>query len=394
MAGLTSTGFTALTLEEIKALIEADQRAAASIGPQVDQSTDSALGQLNGIFAEKLAQAWEGLSAVYSGLDPAVNVGAVQDHVAAMSGTSRIPASAPRTVHTLDLDAGTYAVGTLIIRPTGTTANAANAEEVVASGGTEAGVIFEGVAAGVTAYTTATLYEIASPLSGFNTVSSPTAVTNGRAIETDEELRVRRDLQAQGSTGSTSTNAIRAAILRTAETGSGVISATVLENVTASTDARGVAAYSVECVVQGPTSPTTADDQALADTIFAAKAGGVLASGTTSKTVTDTQGNEHTVSFSRPVAVPVESAWTISVNAAIYNATAVKEAIAAFADAWAPGRELQWTEFICAGRAAGVTNVVSMTMARTGDPLSVNDLPMTIREYVTMAVSDIALTVV
>ena len=81
-------------------------------------------------------------------------------------------------------------------------------------------------------------------------------------------------------------------------------------------------------------------------------------------------------------------------NAAIYNATTVKAAIAAFADNYAPGRELQWSEFICAGRAVGVTNVTAMTMARVADTLGTADLPMTIREYVTMDVANITLTVV
>ena len=123
--------------------------------------------------------------------------------------------------------------------------------------------------------------------------------------------------------------------------------------------------------------------------------GGVRASGTTSKVVTDSQGREHIVGFSRPVAVPVKSLWLIRVNAAIYNATTVKAAIAAFADNYAPGRELQWSEFICAGRAVGVTNVIAMTMARAWAPtLGTADLPMTIREYVTMDVANITLTVV
>ena len=395
MPGLTPTGFTAPTLQEILEEIEAAQRASSAIGPQVDQSADSALGQLNGIMAEKIAQAWEALQAVYTGLDPDQNTGAVQDHVAAITGTARIPASAPRTEHTLDLDAATYAIGDLVIRPVGTTDNATNLEEVISPGGSVAGVIFEGAAAGLTAYTTATLYEIASPLTGFNTVSSPTAVTNGRNIESNTELRIRREVEAQGGSGSTSVDAVRAAILATAETGSGVLSADVLENVTGATDANGVQAYSIEAVVQGPTSPTSADDQALAEVIFAAKAGGVRASGTTSKVVTDSQGREHIVGFSRPAAVPVKSAWSIRVNAAIYNATTVKAAIAAFADNYAPGRELQWSEFICAGRAVGVTNVIAMTMARAWSPtLGTADLPMTIREYVTMDVANITLTVV
>ena len=398
MAELTAEGFTARTLLEIKAEIEAAQRAASAIGPNVDQSDASALGQINGIVAERLRENEEALAALYSGLDPDQNNGAVQDSVAAITGTTRRAASKARTVHSVTLAAGTYAAGALVIRPVGTTANAANLEEIVAPGGVVSGALFEAVAAGATAITTATTYEIAAPVAGFTSVSVPSAVTNGRAVERDDELRARRELEAQGGAGSTTVDAIRSAILA-ADIGAETVA--VYENVTGTTDSRGVPAYSVEAIVLGPTSPTSGDDQALAEVIFATKAGGIRAAGTTSKVVTDSQGFEHTIGFSRPVAVEVVSVWTIRVNAALYDATAFKALVAEHAESLTNGAPLQWAEFLASvartgspARQSGVTAVVSMTQARSGDAQGTTDLAATIREYFTMDVADITATVV
>lgn len=397
MAELTSTGFTARTLLEIEEEIKAAQRAASAIGPNVDQSAASALGQINGIVAERIREAEEALAALYSGLDPDQNNGAVQDSVAAITGTTRRAASKSRTVHSVTLAAGTYAVGSLVIRPTGTTANSANLEEVIAPGGVVAGVSFEAETAGATAYTTATVFEIASPLAGFTVVSVPSAVTNGRAVERDDELRARREIEARGGAGSTTVDAIRSAILA-ADIGAETVA--VYENVTGSTDARGVPAYSVEAIVLGPTSPTSGDDLALAEVIYAAKGGGIRAAGTTEKVVTDSQGFEHTIGFSRPAAVEVVSVWTVRTNPSIYDATVVKELIAAHADDLVNGAPLQWAEFLASvartgspARQAGIMAVISMTQARSGDAQGVTDLTATIREYFTMDVADITVTV-
>lgn len=396
MAELTSTGFTARTLLEIEEEIKAAQRAASAIGPNVDQSAASALGQINGIVAERIRELEEALAALYSGLDPDQNNGAVQDSVAAITGTTRRPASKSRTVHSATLAAGTYAIGSLVIRPEGTTANAANTKEIVAPGGPEL-VDFEATTAGATAYTTATVYEIASPVAGFSAISVPSAVTNGRAVERDDELRARREVEARGGAGSTTVDAIRSAILA-ADIGAETVA--VYENTTGTTDSRGVPAYSVEAIVLGPTAPTLGDDIALGEVIYAAKGGGIRAAGTTEVVVLDSQDFEHVIGFSRPAAVAVVSVWTVRTNPSIYDATVVKALIAEHAEGLVNGTPLQWAEFLASvsrtgspARQAGITAVVSMTQARSGDPQGTADLTATIREYFTMDVADITVTV-
>jgi hypothetical protein len=217
-------------------------------------------------------------------------------------------------------------------------------------------------------------------------------------VERDDELRTRREIEARGGSGSTTTDAIRSALLASAP---GVESVSVYENVTGVTDSRGVAPYSVEAVVFGPTSPTAGDDQAVAELIYATKGGGIRASGTTERVVEDSQGFDRVVGFSRPAAVEVVSVWTLRVNAAAYSEPVVKELIASHADALLPGAPLQWAEFLAsiartgsAARAVGVLAVVSMTQARSGDPQGVADLAATIREYFTMDVADITIAVV
>jgi len=388
--GLTSTGLIVPTLEEILTEIKSQQLASSAIGPNVDQSETSALGQLNGIMANQIRIAWEALDGVYNGLNPDSNGGTVQDNVAAITGTTRLAATASRTVHTATLAAGTYAAGTLVIRPVGTTTRSANLEEIISPGGAVAGVIFEALTVGETAYTTATTWEIASPVVGFTVISVASGITNGTNVEADDDLRLRRELEAQGGSGSTTTDAIRAAILSNATLGA--VTATVYENVTGVVDANGVEPYSVEAVVFGPTSPTAEDDQALAEVIYAAKAGGIRASGTQDELVVDSQGLEHVIGFSRPVEVAVKSEWTLRVQTGVFNLAAAKEAISLYAP-MSPGEELQWTQFICAGRVTGVLDVVSMTMAKTTDTLGTANITPTVREYITMNVSDINLII-
>ena len=390
--GLTPQGLLVPTLQDIKSEIEAAQLAAPSIGPNVDQSETSALGQINGIVANQIRLAWEAIAGVYNGLNPDANGGTVQDSIAAITGTTRRAATHARTVHSVTLATNTYAIGTLIIRPVGTTQRYSNAEEIIAipPGGVVSGVIFDAEVSGLTSVTTSTVFEIAAPLVGFTVVSVPSAVTNGKNIESDEELRVRREIEVQGGAGSTTVDAIRSAIL---SADIGVEQVSVYENVTDTIDSRGVAPFSVEAVVQGPTAPTSLDDLALAETIFRAKAGGVRASGTQEELIVDSQGNDHNIGFSRPVAVPVKSSWVLKTVPGIYNESAVKTAIAAFAPL-DPGQELQWTEFICVGRAAGVTDVVTMTMAKVPDGLGTQNIQATVREYLTMNVANITIVVV
>ena len=89
--GVTEQGFVLKTLQDHLTEIEQEQRAATALGPSINQQADSVLGQLNGIFADKLAEASEVQQAIYRSLQPAFSSGEALDNLAALSGVFRLP---------------------------------------------------------------------------------------------------------------------------------------------------------------------------------------------------------------------------------------------------------------------------------------------------------------
>ncbi len=105
MAGLTINGFESKTLQEIKAELEADYRAA--FGEDIDVSSTSVIGQVIGNQAKKYAQLWELLQALYSSFDPDNAEGVPLDGVAGFVATRRLPAAPSTAIVALYGDVGT-----------------------------------------------------------------------------------------------------------------------------------------------------------------------------------------------------------------------------------------------------------------------------------------------
>lgn len=87
MAGLTATGFTVKSLNDVKSETEADIKTA--FGATTDVSTTSINGQYAAIFGEQLASAWEELEAIYLILKPDNAEGIQLDDVALLNGLQR-----------------------------------------------------------------------------------------------------------------------------------------------------------------------------------------------------------------------------------------------------------------------------------------------------------------
>ena len=106
------------------------------------------------------------------------------------------------------------------------------------------------------------------------------------AGETDAEVRarIRTSLAGRGTSG---TDALLAAV----KNARGVKDARVYVNDTDSADADGIPAHSVAVVTRG------GNGAAVAEAIWNKKAPGIGTWGSTSKSITDAAGNEHTVSF-------------------------------------------------------------------------------------------------
>ena len=350
----TSSGLTISTQAETLAAIEADQRA--SISAELDLSTSSPEGQINRITARRIRIVEEALAALYAGLDPETATGDALLRICAISGTYRKPAIASRVLVTCTFTAGTYAIGSLVVFPAGRPADRfSNVEEIVIVTGEASLVTFEAEVPGPTIVLADTL-QIAAPIAGWVSIDGHPDGTTGSEIETEAALRLRRKREVSAP-GSSSVIGI-AADLSAVE---GVISAYVIEN---DTDApiSGQPPHSIECVVYGPQTPTSTDDDTIAAAILAAKAAGIATYGSTLRTVYDTEGFARTVRFTRPDRIDVLPSITLVKSADLYAGDdAVRAAIAAIV--FTPGVDCSWDLVVAAARTvAGVLRVVSVNL--------------------------------
>src|SRR4051812_9511507 len=103
--GVTPEGFVAPSVQDLLALIVADQLSGMSA--QLDVSPDSPIGQVNGIYANYLAQAWEALAACYDGFDPDAAEDALLTMLSKLTGTPRAAATKSTVTVNVTLTAGT-----------------------------------------------------------------------------------------------------------------------------------------------------------------------------------------------------------------------------------------------------------------------------------------------
>ena len=151
-----------------------------------------------------------------------------------------------------------------------------------------------------------TLTVIDTPVAGLDSVFNPDIAVIGRNIETDPEYRIRQDNTLQISDAGP-LEAIRTAILDLNDdaTKTAIQSALVFENISnLDPDSRGIPRNAIEALVY-LTGGLTDRDQEIAQAIFDSKAGGIEPHGDISKVVTDSQGFDHTVKFSRPSIVDI-----------------------------------------------------------------------------------------
>lgn len=133
---------------------------------------------------------------------------------------------------------------------------------------------------------------IGTPTRGWQSVTNLTISSPGRQIETDSELKRRRDL----STGISATSPLDSISARVANV-DGVIQSAVYENATDQTDVRGIPGHSISVVVYG------GSNQDIAEAIFATKTIGAGLYGNTDVVVTDINGITSNISFFRPIVI-------------------------------------------------------------------------------------------
>jgi hypothetical protein len=138
------------------------------------------------------------------------------------------------------------------------------------------------------------LSEIVTPETGWSAVGNLVAGTTGRAVETNEELRIRR-AASLGSGLATETAIVNYIYNHVA----GVSSVSVVSNRTLETDSMGRPPKSFEVTVEG------GQPQAIGNAIWYAMPAGIQSYGATPVTVTDSEGGAQTVYYTRPTALRI-----------------------------------------------------------------------------------------
>jgi uncharacterized phage protein gp47/JayE len=366
--GVTSTGFVKPSLTDIQADLEAAYKA--KYGQSIDVSPQSVFGQHIGIQAERLADLWDGLQSVYTAFFPDGATAVALDYVCGLTGTRRADAThstvtavcvgtngtaltagrvaqvagtltrwlsqGTATIVTLSAwsAAATIAKGALRSKggniyyatqggvtagsggPTGTgTAIADNTViwRYIAAGSAAVAATFQAEDTGPIVAAAGDLNIIATPVAGWISIVNPVAETTGADVDTDPVLRVRREAEiARG--GSATVEAIRAHVRELA----GVLSCFVFENVTDATDGNGLPPHSFEVLVGTGAGFTLAD---LLSAIWTNKPAGIRSYGSSSGTVTDSQGNSQTVSYSTPTERDIYVVLNVTCDASTFNAS-------------------------------------------------------------------------
>jgi uncharacterized phage protein gp47/JayE len=343
MSGLESTGWVPKTVTEIRDGIASDLRD--DLGADVDVSAESVLGQVSAIQATKLAELWELLGAIYAARTPSGASGAALDALceiapglprkAATKGTVRLSVA---LTDTTVLPAGSRA------HVTGDPSNVWVTTATVTGVGVGSATYYvdaEALTAGRILAPAGTLGVIATPVTGWTSVTNAADATPGTNAETDAELRVRRAQSLQR----TASSPVDAIAVQVGEV-SGVTQVTVWENATGATDAEGRPPHSVEVLVLGGT------DADVARAVWASKAAGIESYGSTEETFTDARGVSRTASFSRPSSLLMYATVEVDTDPAAYEGeAAVKAAIVAATASLRAGETVLISDLIVAVRA-------------------------------------------
>jgi uncharacterized phage protein gp47/JayE len=318
--GLDENGLTVKTIDDVLTAIRNKQQTlfGAAFAAQLDSSV---VGQLNGVFANEIADLWDLAQAVYRSRFPSTASGQSLDLVAEETGAIRLPATKSTVTLTFAGDNGTVIPTGTIARVTATDARFITIADGTISAGT-ASIAAESEEYGPVIGAAGTIDDIVTPVSGVDSVTNALDAAVGRLIETDAAFRIRRaGLVQQQGTGTI--DAIRSDLLAV----SGVTEVAVFNNPTDST-VDSIPPHSFEAVVSGGT------DQAIWDQVLLSSPAGIQSYGSEVGTSVDVQGDDQTVAFTRPTEVLMYAEVEVTVDPDTYPLDGDAQIKQAIVDYW------------------------------------------------------------
>lgn len=390
--GVLDTGFRAKTLTDVQG--EINDAILNKVSPTMNLQADTVIGQLVGIFADQITQCWESQQALFASYDPNSACGVPLQNIARFNNIEQLPATPSLVSLRLELNPGATV-------PAGSQARNAVTDAIFetidpVTNATASTAFFDvdsrSVDTGPIAGVSGDINIIETPVAGWLSVTNPLDATLGTEIESCQAFRARR-LEVLAASGKATLEALVAAVRLVP----GVTQVFGIENASPSNpDANGLPAHSFEIVVLG------GDDQAIADTIWETKAGGIQAFGSTTVVVTDSQGFLHDIGFSRPNLLDYYIEIDINVNSTVFGdgvqangEQLVKEALVAYGDALQIGEDILVNPFGCAAyNVAGVTNVAAFRVDTINPPVNTADIAIFFRDLALFDTSRIVVNVI
>jgi uncharacterized phage protein gp47/JayE len=326
--GLSSTGFIPYTLSDILTDLQTDEQAL--IDPQLNVDATQPIGQINGIFAARLAEVWEILSVLYGSRNPFDAEGPLLDGLLNATGVRRQQATASVAAVNCALNAGTVLpAGVAAVQAPGATAQWYLVTSYTAGATGTYTLNFACNQLGAVSAPANTLTQISTPITGWTSATNATDATVGTNRESDAAYLARQQVTVTEG-GAANDDAITKAVRAV----SGVITAKTYSNRTSSTDANGTPAYSYQVLVWDGVSPLAANND-IAQAIWNSGPAGINYYGATAGTATDSDGNSRTVGFTRATVKTLYVSVTLTKDSTYPSDgdTQVKNAIVAKANA-------------------------------------------------------------
>lgn len=231
-----------------------------------------------------------------------------------------------------------------------------------------------------------TINQELTPLNGIESVTNPSAAVLGTQEETDFSFRQRiKNLQALNSNGQILSLQSELAAISD--------NFVVLENYTnkqAEIQGASVDAHSIFVCIAG------GSDKQIAQALFNKKALGCGMTGSTSYTLKLADGQQFTAKFTRPALIPVKIKMGIkNVDTQPYNfkALAAGTILNLFNSLAKVGVNLYSSEFIRAVANAGVSDILSASIALKSDNSDQSNIDFNATQFPTLLEEDIEITV-
>lgn len=379
---LTEDGFERPLQDDLAKSIATDQRG--TISAQLDVSESTVIGNINNIFADRIALAYEALEEAVVMLDPDNATGERLVSLALLTGTERRGPQPGSVTVTCTLAANTvFDAEELVVHAVNEPSNRWHNRDVVET--TTAGdydITFLSEVSGSDAVAAAgTLTVIASPVEGFSAATNDEDATPGRDIEDIEDLRVRREEELSLG-GATTADAIRAEVMQV----EGVIEVLVEEN-TSDATVGDLTPHSIRVVVWDGDPGAVADD-AIAQAIN--PAAGIVTVGSESGVYVRSDGSTTTRNFERAEAVDIYVSADIESTTGV-SAAAVKAAIAE-AMPTLIGGDVKYNRISAAVFIDGVDDFASLTIGTAPSPVGTSNITISNTQIAQLDLNNVILT--